>query len=98
MEMNKRRLIKLKQDQILAIGRRYGVSSIRVFGSVARGDDTPASDLDFLVKLEPGRSLFDLGGLQVDLEEALNCQVDVVTENGLRDRIRKDVLEEAVAL
>ena len=96
--MNKRRLIKLKQDQILAIGRKYGVSSIRVFGSVARGDDTPSSDLDFLVELEPGRSLFDLGGLQVDLEETLNCQVDVVTENGLRDRIRKDVLEEAVAL
>jgi predicted nucleotidyltransferase len=96
--MNKRRLIKLKQDQILAIGRKYGVSSIRVFGSIARGDDTPTSDIDFLVELEPGRSLFDLGGLQVDLEEALNCQVDVVTKNGLRDRIRKDVLEEAVAL
>ena len=96
--MNKRRLIQFKQAQIAAIGRKYGVRSIKVFGSVARGDDSLTSDIDFLVKLEPGRSLFDLGGLQVDLEEALNCQVDVVTENGLRDRIRRDVLEEAVAI
>ena len=96
--MNRYQLIQSQRDTILAIGRRYGVKSIRLFGSVARGEENQASDLDFLVELEPGRSLFDLGGLQVDLEETLKCNVDVVTENGLRERIREDVLREAVAL
>ena len=96
--MNKKRLLETKHDQILALARKYGVRSIKVFGSVARGEDTRTSDLDFLVELESGRSLFDLGGFQVELEEALNCNVDIVTENGLRDRIKEDVLKEAVAL
>ena len=96
--MNRHQLIQSQRDQILTIGHKYGVKSIKLFGSVARGEENQMSDLDFLVELEPGRSLFDLGGLQVDLEETLKCNVDVVTENGLRERIREDVLREAVAL
>lgn len=69
---------------------------MRIFGSVARGDADINSDIDFLVDLEPGRSLFDLGGLLMDLQELLGRPVDVVTEEGLRERIRARVLQEAV--
>jgi uncharacterized protein len=71
---------------------------VRIFGSVARGTADERSDLDLLVDMEPRRSLFDLGGLSIDLEELLGCPVDVVTEQGLRDSIRSDVLQETVPL
>lgn len=80
------------------IARRYGAYDIRIFGSVARGEATDASDVDFLVKLSPDRSLLDLGGLLMDLRELLGVEVDVVTEKGLRARIREQVLQEAVLL
>ena len=67
-------------------------------GSVARRQDDAESDIDFLVDMEPGRSLFDLGGLLVDLEKLLNSKVDVVTERGLKERIRDRVVNEAVLL
>ena len=87
-----------RRAEILSLAARRGAHNVRVFGSVARGDSGPASDVDFLVDLEPGRSLFDLSGLLLDLEAALHTPVDVVTERGLRERIRKRVLSEAVAL
>jgi len=71
---------------------------VRIFGSVARGEADSESDIDFLVNMEPGRSLLDLCGLLIDLEELLGRKVDVVTEKGLRDRIRERVLKEAIAL
>jgi hypothetical protein len=71
---------------------------VRVFGSVARGDARPDSDVDFLVDLEPGRTLFDLGGLLMELRGILGREVDVVTERGLRPRLKDQVLREAVAL
>ena len=71
---------------------------MRVFGSVARGGVDEQSDIDFLVDLEPGRTLLDLGGLQYDLEQLLGYRVDVVTERGLKPRIRERVLREAVLL
>lgn len=77
---------------------RYGARNPRVFGSVARGDADAGSDVDFLVEMEPGRSLFDLGGLQYELERLLGRPVDVVTERGLKARIRGRVLREAVPL
>lgn len=77
---------------------RRGASNLRVFGSVARGEATPSSDLDLLVDLEPGRSLVDLGGLLMDLSELLGVEVDVVTEAGLKPRVRDRVLAEAVPL
>lgn len=87
-----------KRDEILRIAAKRGARNIRVFGSLARGDNDAESDIDFLVDLDPGRSLFDLSGLLLDLEAALNTKVDVVTERGLRDRIRDRVIHEAVPL
>jgi len=87
-----------KRDEILRIAARRGARNVRVFGSVARGENDPLSDIDFLVDLEPDRSLFGLSGLPIDLEAALHSEVDVVTELGLRSRIRDRVLREAVPL
>jgi len=89
-------LLKRKRQEILRIAAKHGAHSVRVFGSVARGDADAQSDIDFLVELEPGRSLLDLGGLQYELESLLGCRVDVVTERGLKTRIRERVLREAV--
>jgi len=74
------------------------VFDIRVFGSVACGDADRDSDVDLLVELEPGRSLFDLGGLLMDLRDFLGGPVDVVTSAALQERIRTRVLREAVPL
>lgn len=87
-----------KREDILRIAAGHGATSVRVFGSVARGEADAESDIDFLVELEEGRSLFDLGGLLMDLQELLGRKVDVVTPNGLRARIREDVLAQAVPL
>ncbi|HEX9660423.1 MAG TPA: nucleotidyltransferase family protein [Rhodothermales bacterium] len=89
-------LLKRKRQEILRIAAKHGAHSVRVFGSVARGEADAQSDIDFLVELEPGRSLLDLGGLQYELESLLGCRVDVVTERGLKTRIRERVLREAV--
>jgi len=87
-----------KRETILQIARQHGATNVRVFGSVSRDDARADSDVDFLVDLEQGRSLFDLGGLLMDLEKFLGCPVDVVTEKGLRPRIRERVLREAMPL
>ena len=84
--------------EILAAAARHGASNVRVFGSVARGEADAASDVDFLVDFEPGRSLLDLASPLVELEDLLGHPVDVVTEPGLKARIRQRVLTEAVAV
>lgn len=89
-------LSKDTRAAILRIADKYGARRVRVFGSVARGEADDASDIDFLVELEPGRSLFDLGGLQFELEALFGRRVDVVTERGLKARMRERVLQEAV--
>ncbi len=91
-------LLKEKREEILRIAAKHGARNVRVFGSVARGEAEEQSDIDFLVEMEPGRSLFDLGGLQYELEHLLGCPVDVVTERGLKARIRERVLREAAPL
>ncbi len=91
-------LLQTKREDILRTANRHGAFNVRIFGSVARGEADSESDIDLLVDMEPGRSLFDLSGLLRDLEDMLGCHVDVVTERGLRDRIRERVLKEAVAL
>ena len=90
--------LRAKREEILAIARHHGVRDIRVFGSVVRGEADARSDVDLLVTLEPGRSLLDLGGLLMDLRDHLGCEVDVITEAGLRPRLRERVLREAAPL
>jgi hypothetical protein len=79
--------LKARREAILAIAGRHGARDVRVFGSVVRGEADAASDIDFLVELEPGRSLFDLGGLLIDLQEHLHCKVDVMTPATLKVHI-----------
>ncbi len=91
-------LIRQKREEILLIAARYGGCNVRVFGSAARGDADELSDIDFLVDMEAGRSLLDLGGLLMDLQATLGRNVDVVTERGLKPRIRERVLKEAIEI
>ena len=91
-------LLQTKREDILQLARKYGAYNVRVFGSVARGEADEKSDIDFLVDMEKERSLLDLAGLLVDLEDLLGCKVDVVPEDSLRERIRGRVLKEAVML
>lgn len=88
-------LLKKHRKEILELASKHGVTKIRVFGSVARGDAHPDSDIDFLVNLEAGRSLMDLARLLRELQTLLGREVDVVTEAGLRSRIRPQVLKDA---
>ena len=94
--MSRDELLKANQGEILGVAAKYGARNVRVFGSVARGKADDQSDVDFLVEMEPGRSLLDLGGLQAELEALLGCPVDVVTEKALKPRIRGRILAEAV--
>ena len=91
-------LLQEKRQQILTLAKKYGARNVRIFGSVARGEARPDSDIDFLVDMEPDRSLFDLGGFLYELQRLLDADVDVVTEKGLRARIREQVLREAIPL
>lgn len=90
--------LKARRDAILGLPSRWGARNVRVFGSVARGDARPQSDVDFLVEFAPDRSLLDHGGLLMDLEDLLGCKVDVVSENAMRPRFREQVMKEALPL
>lgn len=90
------KLLEEEREDILRIAAEHGARDVRVFGSMARGEADRESDIDFLVELETGRSLLDLGGLQMELESLLGRRVDVVTVRGLKARIRERVLREAV--
>jgi uncharacterized protein len=87
-----------KRDEILRIAAGHGARDVRVFGSFARGEAGPDSDIDILVKLDPGRSLLDIIAIKQDLEDLLGCDVDVVTEAAISPYIREEVLREAVSL
>lgn len=88
-------LIHSKREQILGIAAVHGARNVRVFGSAARGETTPDSDVDMLVEWEPGRSLLDHVALMQDLEDLLGVKVDVVTSDALHRYIRDEVLAEA---
>jgi hypothetical protein len=87
-----------RREEILQIAAHYGARDVRVFGSRARGEANPGSDLDLLIKLDPGRTLLDMVAIKQDIEDILGCKVDVVTENAVSRYIRERVLSEAVAL
>lgn len=91
-------LLESRRDAILRLAREHGATHVRVFGSMARGDAGAHSDVDFLVELEQGCTLLDLGALLMDLQDMLHRKVDVLTEGALHPRIRERVLREAVPL
>ena len=78
--------------------RRYGVVKAAVYGSAARGQATPESDLDLLVEFEPGRSLFDLSGLRLELNDLLGVEADVVTYRSLHPMLRDRILQEQIPI
>ena len=94
--MNK--LLKEKREEILRLAAKHGASNVRIFGSVARGEVRPDSDVDFLVELTSDRSLLDRIALIQDLEDLLDRKVHVATVKGLREYFRDRILNEAVRL
>jgi uncharacterized protein len=93
-----RELLQANRDAILRIAAKYGASNVRVFGSVARGEADAESDIDLLVDMEEDRSLLDLSRLLTNLQTLLGYKLDIVTEQGLNERLRERVLKEAVKL
>ena len=87
--------LRARRTEIERTAREFGASNIRVFGSVARGDAGPDSDVDLLVDMERGRGLLALAGLELALERLLGSDVDVTTPGGLKPRVREAVLVEA---
>src|SRR4051812_47092910 len=87
-----------KAELIRTLAKAHGATSVELFGSAARGDDRPDSDLDFMVELEPGRGLFDLIGLNQDLEAALGRKVDAFTKAGLKRRVLAEARKEAIKI
>jgi len=86
------------RSEILAIASRHGARNVRVFGSIARGDDHADSDVDLLVDVEPGRTLLDVIALEQDLQQLLGQHVEVLTEPGLSPHLQQQILSEAAAL
>lgn len=92
-------LLQEKRQDILAIAAKHGAFNVRIFGSVARGEETEKSDIDFLVDYDLKQvSPWFPGGLLMDLQDLLGCKVDILTENGLSHLIKEKVLSEAKSL
>jgi predicted nucleotidyltransferase len=87
-----------KKQEILAIAQKYGASNIRVFGSCARGNNNPHSDIDFLMDIEKGHSLFHRIQLMQELEDLLGTKIDIAKPDSLHSRIRDQVLKESIPL
>lgn len=96
--MSIQQLIRSKRARILRIAARHGARTIRVFGSVARGEARLGSDIDFLIQMDHGRSLLDHAALIVDLERLLKHPVDVATERGLRPLVRRQIFKDTIPL
>jgi hypothetical protein len=94
--MDIREMLKEKREEIIRIAARHGARNVRVFGSVARGEAGPESDVDLMVQLDPGVTLLGHSALVRDLEALLGHKVQVVSERGLRPRMKDRVLREAV--
>jgi predicted nucleotidyltransferase len=90
--------LRTRRGEILALAARHGMRNVRVFGSVARGDDRPDSDIDLLVDVEPGRSLLDVIGFEQDLGQLLERRIEVLTDGGLSPYLQQRILEEAAFL
>lgn len=92
------RQLAAHRDEVLALARKHHVTNIRLFGSVARGEDDTTSDIDLLVDLAPGADLFDLASLDVELERLLGRKVDIVPARMLKPHVAPPALQDAVAL
>ena len=90
--------LRARQDEILALAEKHGAFNVRVFGSVARGEATPESDVDLLVKYRPGTSLWDAVGLWQDLRELLGCEISLIGEDNRDTRFFRHIKKEAVVL
>lgn len=93
-----RRLLRDKRERILEVAAKHGARNLRIFGSVARGEEDERSDIDLLVEMEEGSSLLDQVRLRRGLAKVLGVEVDVVTSGGLRDRDRETILRQAVSI
>ena len=96
--MNTLETLRAHKGEIDHLAKLHGARNIRVFGSAARAEDTPDSDIDFLIDMEESRSLLDLIGFKQDLEAMLNRPADVLTERGINPYLRERILDEAVTL
>lgn len=96
--MTRRQQLQAKRQAIIEIANSYGVSNLRIFGSVARGEERSDSDIDFLVDIAQGVSLLDYIGFIQELEDLLSCKVDVAEPETLHPRIKDQVMQEAVPL
>ena len=96
--MGIKELLESRRNEILDLAGRYGAKNVRIFGSAARGEGGPASDVDLLVDMEKGRNLLDLVGFWQDLEELLGCRVDVITDGGMSPYLRERIYAEALPL
>jgi uncharacterized protein len=97
--MKLKELLQKNRDEIIVIATKHGAYNIRIFGSIARGEEKPGSDVDFLVDYDLAKiSPWFPGGLLADLEHLLGCKVDIVTEKGMHDFIRDRILKEAISL
>ena len=90
--------LRLRRHEILSLAERYGARNVRVFGSIARGDDRPESDIDLLIDVERGRSLLDVIGLEQELGHLLGRRVEVLTVGGLSPYLQQRILDEAASL
>jgi uncharacterized protein len=91
-------VVKEKREKILGLAAQHGASNVRIFGSVARGEEEPGSDVDFLVSLEPGTTLIRHAALARKLRRLLGRKVHVVSERALRERIKERIVKEAVPI
>ena len=96
--MSLRELLEERRTEILALAENHGAYNVRVFGSVARNEARPDSDIDFLVEFKPGYGLIERIALMQELGDLLGRNVDVVRERSLRDQIRERVLKDAISL
>ena len=90
--------LQRKQGLIRTLAGAHGARTVHLFGSAARGEERPESDLDFLVELEPGRNLLDLIGIENDLADALGRKVDVVTARSIKPKVLKGVLRDTIRI
>lgn len=91
-------VLKSKRNDILRLAAQHGARHVRVFGSAARGEAAPTSDIDLLVRMDRGRSLLDLIKLSQELESVLHRKVDILTDEGLSPYLQQRILDEAVPL